>query len=303
MAFSVLRGPGFRAGFASMDYRLESADEKEGETRCCICNESGNIVGFNLSRKTPKIISKSSKRRRSLHSQDHLFSCIVCKGWFYLWGLYHTASCIMANVNPWIGELAPLLWWAAIEDGLAITAASIPALKPILIRVFPGSSSRENYDMISYPPRPSQQKIFDNSQGETQTDIAHTSIRERGSQTAILEPQSPRKRDETINLTTEVSVTYDWSLWVAPGYQRVFLIQNPEYVSFPGISGSSGTWCCQLQKYHTRGSDYCTSYQWYVNLPPGLSLITPKYISVMPRDYVVSCHSLVYTIQYIWLPK
>ncbi|KAJ5579055.1 hypothetical protein N7450_007922 [Penicillium hetheringtonii] len=109
-------------------------------------------------------------------------------------------------------ELAPLLWWAAIEDGLAITAASIPALKPILIRVFPGSSSRENYDMISYPQRPSQHKIFDNSQGETQTDIAHTSIRGRGSQTAILESQSARKKDETINLTTEVSVTYDRSL-------------------------------------------------------------------------------------------
>ncbi|KAJ5763941.1 hypothetical protein N7533_002622 [Penicillium manginii] len=105
-------------------------------------------------------------------------------------------------------ELAPLLWWAAIEDGLAITAASIPALKPILIRVFPGSSARENYDMISYPPKSSQQKVFDNAQGETLTDIGHTTIHDRGSQTAILKPPSPGERNESINMTTEVSVTY-----------------------------------------------------------------------------------------------
>jgi hypothetical protein len=100
------------------------------------------------------------------------------------------------------------LWWAAIEDGLAITAASIPALKPILIRVFPGSSARENYDMISYPPKSSQQKVFDNAQGETLTDIGHTTIHDRGSQTAILKPPSPGERNESINMTTEVSVTY-----------------------------------------------------------------------------------------------
>jgi hypothetical protein len=109
------------------------------------------------------------------------------------------------------GELAPLLWWAAIEDGLAITAASIPALKPILIRVFPGSSARQNYDMISYPPDSSQQKVFDNAQGETQTDIGHKTIHDRGCRTAVLEPQSPGKEDESINMTTEISVTYNRS--------------------------------------------------------------------------------------------
>ncbi|KAJ5095263.1 hypothetical protein N7532_007554, partial [Penicillium argentinense] len=98
---------------------------------------------------------------------------------------------------------------AAVEDGLAITAASISAIKPLLIRAFPGSSTGEHYNMISYPTRPSQQKVFDISQGETHTDIGHTSIHDRGSQTAILElgHQQP-KWNERISMTTEVSVTY-----------------------------------------------------------------------------------------------
>ncbi|KAJ5324197.1 hypothetical protein N7476_002797 [Penicillium atrosanguineum] len=101
-------------------------------------------------------------------------------------------------------ELAPLLWWAAVEDGLAITAASIPALKPLLVKMFP-STVDNNYDMISHPSVP-RGKIFDNSQGETQTDIGHSSVHDNGSQTAILGPALPRK-GENINMTTEVSVT------------------------------------------------------------------------------------------------
>lgn len=103
-----------------------------------------------------------------------------------------------------LGELAPLLWWAAVEDGLAITAASIPALKPLLVKMFP-STVDNNYDMISYPSVP-QGKIFDNSQGGTHTDIGHTSVHDNESQTAILDPDLPRK-EENINMTTEVSVT------------------------------------------------------------------------------------------------
>jgi hypothetical protein len=103
------------------------------------------------------------------------------------------------------GELAPLLWWAAVEDGLAITAASIPALKPLLTKVFP-SSVDNNYDMISYPAAPPG-KIFDNSQGGTETNIGHTSIHDSGSQTAILDPGLRGKEEESINMTTEVSVT------------------------------------------------------------------------------------------------
>ncbi|KAJ5339261.1 hypothetical protein N7541_011209 [Penicillium brevicompactum] len=102
-------------------------------------------------------------------------------------------------------ELAPLLIWAAVEDGLAITAASIPALKPLLVRIFP-SSTPENYNMISYPPLPNR-KIFDNSQGGTQTDIGHTTVHDSSSQTEILGPVSPKS--ESINMTTEVSVTYN----------------------------------------------------------------------------------------------
>ncbi|KAJ5790453.1 uncharacterized protein N7518_007464 [Penicillium psychrosexuale] len=103
-------------------------------------------------------------------------------------------------------ELAPLLIWAAVEDGLAITAASIPTLKPLLTRMFP-STSADSYNMIAYPKQPPSRKIFDNSQGETQTDIGHTSVHDTGSQTAILEPIVPK--GENINMITEVSVTYN----------------------------------------------------------------------------------------------
>ncbi|KAJ5813976.1 uncharacterized protein N7503_000726 [Penicillium pulvis] len=104
-------------------------------------------------------------------------------------------------------ELAPLLYWAAVEDGLAITAASIPALKPLLVRMFP-SSPGDSYNMISYPPKPRGRNVFDPSQGETQTDIRQGSLRDMGSQTAIIEPQTPGKENENINLRTEVSVRY-----------------------------------------------------------------------------------------------
>ncbi|CAG7934982.1 unnamed protein product [Penicillium nalgiovense] len=103
-------------------------------------------------------------------------------------------------------ELAPLLIWAAVEDGLAITAASIPALKPLLTRLFPSTSS-DNYNMIPYPHPPPNPKVFDNSKGGTQTDIGHTTVHDMGSQTAILETIAPN--GENINMTTEVSVTYN----------------------------------------------------------------------------------------------
>jgi hypothetical protein len=109
------------------------------------------------------------------------------------------------------GELAPLLIWAAVEDGLAITAASIPALKPLLVRIFPSTTS-EPYNMAAYPPKQSVARAFNNPGGETQTDIGHTTIHDSDSQTAILEPDmvvaaSPKL--ESINMTTEVLVTYN----------------------------------------------------------------------------------------------
>ncbi|KAJ5144030.1 uncharacterized protein N7515_002817 [Penicillium bovifimosum] len=102
-------------------------------------------------------------------------------------------------------ELAPLLIWAAVEDGLAITAASIPALKPLLVKVFPSTDS-ENYNMISYPILPLRGRVFDNTLGATQTDIVHTNIRDSESQTSILELET--QKEDNINMITEVSVTY-----------------------------------------------------------------------------------------------
>ncbi|KAJ5542103.1 hypothetical protein N7535_004523 [Penicillium sp. DV-2018c] len=102
-------------------------------------------------------------------------------------------------------ELAPLLVWAAVEDGLAISAASIPALKPLLVKIFPTTTS-ENYNMIAYPGVPPHGKVFDNTMGETHTDIGHTSNHDSESQTVILEPET--QKAESINMITEVSVTY-----------------------------------------------------------------------------------------------
>ncbi|KAJ6169551.1 hypothetical protein N7497_002394, partial [Penicillium chrysogenum] len=132
------------------------------------------------------------QRRRSIHSQDHT-SC----------GALGQIRLHMYVTN-W--ELAPLLIWAAVEDGLAITAASIPALKPLLTMIFPNTSS-DNYNMIPYPHPLPNRKVFDNSKGETQTDIGHTTVHDMGSQTAILETIAPK--GENINMITEVSVTYN----------------------------------------------------------------------------------------------
>ena len=44
------------------------------------------------------------------------------------------------------GALAPLLMWAAAEDGLTLVAASIAMLRPLLKAVFPGSSVGGSYD-------------------------------------------------------------------------------------------------------------------------------------------------------------
>ncbi|KAJ5501554.1 hypothetical protein N7453_006371 [Penicillium expansum] len=48
------------------------------------------------------------------------------------------------------------------EDSLAITAASIPALKPLLTKIFLGTKS-DNYNMIPYLHLPPNRKVFDNS--------------------------------------------------------------------------------------------------------------------------------------------
>ncbi|KGO68419.1 hypothetical protein PITC_070440 [Penicillium italicum] len=106
-----------------------------------------------------------------------------------------------------IWETASLLTCAAVEDGLAITAASIPALK-LLTQVLPSTTS-DNYNMIPYPHLSLNCKIFDNSQGETQTDIGHMirTVHGLGSQTAILEPVPPK--GEKTNMTIDVLVTYN----------------------------------------------------------------------------------------------
>ncbi|KAJ5907896.1 hypothetical protein N7495_000578 [Penicillium taxi] len=109
-------------------------------------------------------------------------------------------------------EIAPLLWWAAIEDGLAITAASIPALKPLLSKVFPSSSageSDESYKMLNLPVSPSKRKIYDNYEGATVTDIGHLTDNDGESQTTILDLSPFAKKEEAIKMRTEVSVTYN----------------------------------------------------------------------------------------------
>ncbi|KAI5921714.1 hypothetical protein F4810DRAFT_677465 [Camillea tinctor] len=48
----------------------------------------------------------------------------------------------LSQKSDFTWELAPLLWWAAVEDALTIIAASIPTLRPILQKIVPSFSSR-----------------------------------------------------------------------------------------------------------------------------------------------------------------
>ncbi|KAI9931517.1 hypothetical protein ASPWEDRAFT_25609 [Aspergillus wentii DTO 134E9] len=71
-------------------------------------------------------------------------------------------------------ELTRLLIWAAVEDGLAITAASIPALKPILTMMSSTPGSGDSYNIITYYHHGSKQKVFAPPCGKTETDIIVT---------------------------------------------------------------------------------------------------------------------------------
>ncbi|EAW14121.1 uncharacterized protein ACLA_071540 [Aspergillus clavatus NRRL 1] len=100
-------------------------------------------------------------------------------------------------------ELTPLLIWAGVEDGLAITAASISTLKPLLSRFFPPAPEKESYEVLPYPAKPVKVKkhsLWSTTLAETQTDVAAEA--ERSSQEQILEQGDK----EAINMTTEVSV-------------------------------------------------------------------------------------------------
>ncbi|KAL4930734.1 uncharacterized protein BDV17DRAFT_258469 [Aspergillus undulatus] len=123
-------------------------------------------------------------------------------------------------------EMVPLLNWAAVEDALTIIAASIPTLKPLLMRFFPSSQAQESYNML--PPRYEKRKIrFDTSIYATQADREHDTerdltcggedgygVRDNSSQRSILPTTMTRDTDRDgdlnnkINLTTVVSVSY-----------------------------------------------------------------------------------------------
>ncbi|KAL4908114.1 hypothetical protein BDW74DRAFT_97192 [Aspergillus multicolor] len=119
----------------------------------------------------------------------------------------------LSEKSDFTWKIVPLLNWAAVEDALTVIAASIPTLKPLLIRIFPSSIAQESYNMLPIPPSYEKRRHirFDASIFATQADRErdHTEIRDSNSQTSIL-PPVPRDADNKnqINMTTEVSVSY-----------------------------------------------------------------------------------------------
>ncbi|KAL2005576.1 hypothetical protein VTN00DRAFT_10069 [Thermoascus crustaceus] len=110
-------------------------------------------------------------------------------------------------------ELAPLLIWAAVEDGLAIAAASIPALRPLLRIFFPSTQSDNSYhNKWSYPLKAvsNDADMFSNPQGESHATVYPASgDADDKSNTSILRDRENIWWSQTIKRTTEVDIRYN----------------------------------------------------------------------------------------------
>ncbi|KAL4938138.1 hypothetical protein BDV06DRAFT_215342 [Aspergillus oleicola] len=163
-------------------------------------------------------------------AQDFLLALLP---WTIVWNLQmKTKEKMGVAIAMSLGEMVPLLNWAAVEDALTIIAASIPTLKPLLTKFFPSSTIQESYNMLP-PGQPYEKKRnirFDTSIFATQ-DARERDVEggrdgddargDNSSQRSILpmttlnmtmdrngEGDVKRDVDNKINLTTEVSISY-----------------------------------------------------------------------------------------------
>lgn len=119
------------------------------------------------------------------------------------------------------GALPPLLLWAAAEDGLAIVAASIPTLRPLLKKVFPGSTGMDSDDRKrSYPLKASSNNanMFTPAQGQNFSSATYAPNRKNKSKD--FDEESDKSilnrgiddrnwKSQNIMRTHEVAVTYN----------------------------------------------------------------------------------------------
>lgn len=108
--------------------------------------------------------------------------------------------------------LPPLLMWAAAEDGLALVAASLATLRPLLRAIIPRSTTGDSYKNISNDIALKPQKIgngpFGTTKGETRV-YASTASMDDQSDRSILEKQHEAPLSEgNIQKTTEYAVNY-----------------------------------------------------------------------------------------------
>ncbi|KAL4962845.1 uncharacterized protein BDV14DRAFT_191333 [Aspergillus stella-maris] len=159
-------------------------------------------------------------------AQDFLLALLP---WTIVWNLQmKKKEKLGVAIAMSLGEIVPLLNWAAVEDALTIIASAIPTLKPLLTKVFPSSTIQESYNMLP-PGQPYEKKRnikFDTSIMATQVDRDrdlegarhgddargdHSSQRSMLPMTTLTETgdrEEERDVDNKINLTTEVSVSY-----------------------------------------------------------------------------------------------
>lgn len=102
------------------------------------------------------------------------------------------------------GELPPLLWWAFIEDGLAIIACSIPALRPLLRMFFEVTENKSYGNAYPLHSTSNHRNMFPNPQGSS-TAAIYQSRDEDESEKSIL-GDSPRHT--VIKQTREIDITY-----------------------------------------------------------------------------------------------
>ncbi|KAK2766813.1 hypothetical protein FQN54_006127 [Arachnomyces sp. PD_36] len=139
-------------------------------------------------------------------------------------GIFAGASSIVKTIHlvalsettDFAWELAPLLYWAGIEDGLAIFAASIPALRP-LIRRFSGYSDpnvsthpkirlQRNYPLKSLSNNVSN--MFPHPQGESHTTV-YENTDDQSDKSILDQKEHNWQNSQNIKQTTAVDITYD----------------------------------------------------------------------------------------------
>ena len=118
---------------------------------------------------------------------------------------YPRIDLLTANPST-AGELPPLLWWAFIEDGLAIIACSLPILRPLLRMFFDVTEHKSYGNSFPLHSNSNQRDMFPHPQGSSTAAIFQSKDEDQSDKTIL--GDSPNLA--AIKQTREVDITYSF---------------------------------------------------------------------------------------------